>query len=133
MADILPPPPLNEPPKSYGWIDWYVKLRDLVNRTAAGILWSNIDFTGSNLSDIANRPHNTLQSVQGGTAGEYYHLTSAQHGEITNSILTMTSSTADLTTTDLAANKARLHKNTTSGLVKLFVNDGGVIKSVTLT
>lgn len=28
-------------------------------------------------------PHNSLTGLQGGTAGEYYHLTSAQHSEIT--------------------------------------------------
>jgi hypothetical protein len=43
------------------------------------------------------------------------------------------SSLSDLSTLDLSTGQSRLHKNTTSGLLKLFVNDAGVIKSVTLT
>ena len=47
--------------------------------TTGSIPWSVIDFTGSDVVDISARLHNTLQSIQGGTSGEYYHLTSAEY------------------------------------------------------
>lgn len=31
MADILPPPPIDAPFASYGWVDWYKKVRDAIN------------------------------------------------------------------------------------------------------
>lgn len=40
--------------------------------------------------------------------------------------------TSDPTTSDIPAGRARLWKNSTTGTVKLSVNDGGTIKSVTL-
>jgi len=38
----------------------------------------------------------------------------------------------DPTAAELAAGKVRVWKNTTSGAVKLWANDGGTLKSVTL-
>ncbi|MBT4192421.1 MAG: hypothetical protein HOE11_03875 [Candidatus Diapherotrites archaeon] len=43
------------------------------------ISWTSIDKTGSSLSDLASYSHNSLESLQGGTTSEYFHLTSAQH------------------------------------------------------
>jgi len=43
------------------------------------IPWYIINFAGSNLTDIAVRNHDSLQSIQGGTTGEHYHLTAAEH------------------------------------------------------
>lgn len=83
MADILPPTPVGVPPGHSFWNDWYEKLRAIVNQGAISVLWSNISFAGSNITDLAARAHNNLQSAQGGAAGEYYHLTSAQHTETT--------------------------------------------------
>ena len=40
--------------------------------------WSKVNKTGSNLTDLATRLHNDLQSLQGGASGEYYHLTNTQ-------------------------------------------------------
>ena len=45
--------------------------------------WSKVSKTGSNLTDIAARSHNDLQSIQGGAAGEYYHLTQSQFSGLT--------------------------------------------------
>lgn len=132
MADILPPAPINEPPKSYQWVEWYKNLREFINRTANNIAWAVIDKTGANITDIPNRAHNNLQGHQGGTTNEFYHLTQAQHTNVSTYTLEFSSSTADLTTGDLAAGKVRLHKNTTSGDLKLVANDGGTIKSVLL-
>lgn len=84
MADLLPPTPVGVPPGHSFWNDWYEKLRVLVNQGAISVLWNNINFAGSNLTDLATRAHNNLQSVQGGSAGEFYHLTSAQHSEATS-------------------------------------------------
>lgn len=52
-------------------------------------------------------------------------------GQITG-IVTMGSMAGDPTASELAAGKVRVWKNTTSGAVKLWANDGGTLKSVTL-
>mgnify|MGYP001614650122 FL=1 len=65
----------NLPRKTREW------LRMLKAQTAAGsgILFSGLDFTASNLTSLVTRAHNNLQSIDGGTSGQYYHLTLAQH------------------------------------------------------
>lgn len=73
----LPPAPVNEPPGSFAWQQWYSALQQLYSASGA-IPWSAINTTGANLTDLPTRLHNNLQSIQGGTAGEYYHLTSDQ-------------------------------------------------------
>ncbi len=74
----LPKPPIHDQQFSYQWREWlrrtYVRVAD-----AAQILWTQIDKTGSNLTDIETRRHRDLQDLQGGTTAEYYHLTSSQH------------------------------------------------------
>jgi hypothetical protein len=82
MAQKLPPI-LGALPGSGYWNDWVEKLRTLVNTGTIAQLWASIDFTASNITDIVTRNHNNLQSFQGGTAGEYYHLTAAQHASLT--------------------------------------------------
>jgi hypothetical protein len=52
------------------------------------------------------------------------------NGSITS---TFSSSTSDLSPLDLADGQTRLHKNTLTNDLKLFANDGGTIKTVTLT
>ncbi|HET8685521.1 MAG TPA: hypothetical protein VFM18_02515 [Methanosarcina sp.] len=133
MADIIPPQPTNQPPNSPFWNDWYTKLRTVINGIATSIKWINLDFTGSKIEDIVSRLHNKLQTIQGGIVGEYYHMSSAEYTSLQNSVLKVTSQAADPTITDIAAGTARLYKNTTSGTVKLWTNDGGTMKSVTLT
>lgn len=83
MANKLPPVPYGSPPGSSFWNDWYEKLRTLINTGTVTVVWANIDFSGSNITDIVNRAHNNLQSLQGGAAGEYYHLTAAQYAALT--------------------------------------------------
>ena len=130
MADILPPAPVNDPPSSYGWIDWYVKLVNFVN-TQSNISWASINKAGSNLTDLVTRLHNDLQTVQGGAAGDRQHLTTAQVNAVGN-LVTVTS-TVDPTTSDIASGNGKLWKNTTSGQLKLWANDGGTMKSVLLS
>lgn len=55
---VLPPIPYDKPQTSFEWIDWYTKLIDLVN---------------------SGTQHNALPGLQGGTSGEYFHLTSAEY------------------------------------------------------
>ena len=74
----LPPPPIQDKPGSYTWLEWYRQLRAYVS-TSGSVPWYVINFAGSTLTDIAIRLHNTLQGIQGGSAGERYHLTAAQH------------------------------------------------------
>jgi hypothetical protein len=83
MAEGLPPPPLKSEVGDFNWLDWYNKLYRYL-KTTGSIAWSSIDFSGSNITDIQTRDHNSLQGFQGGTAGEYYHLTAAQYGVLTN-------------------------------------------------
>lgn len=129
MAVILPPTPIGVPPGHSFWNDWYEKLRTVINQGAISVLWSNINFAGSDLSNLANRAHSSLQSVQGGAVGESYHLTALQHSRIIGII----SLAGDPTTANIAASQWAIYKNTSSGVVKLWVNDAGTMKSVALT
>lgn len=78
----LPPPPINDKPGSFTWLEWYRQLRSYVS-TSGSVPWYILNFQGSNITDIAIRLHNTLQGLQGGTSGEMYHLTAAQHAALT--------------------------------------------------
>lgn len=81
MAAGIPPPPLNSPAGSYYWLEWYTTLTNFLNET--NIPWTNLNFTGSNLTDIQTRNHNDLQNIQGGTTstgtpGKAWHLKGAE-------------------------------------------------------
>jgi hypothetical protein len=156
MAVILPPTPIGVPPGHSFWNDWYEKLRTIVNTGAVSVTWSNINFAGSNITSIASRAHNNLQSMQGGTTGERYHLTAAQHAALGggdhNDLLTIQggssteryhltlnqynkvtgffSSATDPTTSNISTSDWAIYKNTTSNIVSLWANDGGTIVSV---
>lgn len=79
MALLIPPVPVGTPETNvHQWKDWFKKLQQSLVTTGA-ISWSSLNFTASNITDILNRAHNNLQSIQGGSAGEYQHLTTAQH------------------------------------------------------
>ncbi len=64
MAQVIPPIPYDRPQQSFEWLDWYTKLINLVNSGAF--------------------PHNSLTGLQGGTTGEYYHLTQTQQTDLTD-------------------------------------------------
>lgn len=102
----LPPPPVQDAQGSYAWLDWYRQLRNYISQQGS-VPWSVIDFAGSDIVNIASRSHQSLQSLQGGTTGQYYHLTQAKHQELTNGILTVTTATATITTeTNIVVNYA---------------------------
>ncbi len=81
----LPPPPIQDKPGSFTWLEWYRQLRNYIS-TSGSVPWYIINFAGSNITDIAIRLHNTLQGLQGGAAGEMYHLTNDEHTAVTNSV-----------------------------------------------
>lgn len=101
MAGTLPPAPINEPPGSFAWQQWYSQLSLLYSATGS-IPWTAVDKAGANITDLPNRTHGNLQSLQGGAAGEYYHVTSAQSGGtgIPRGIRTVTTATDTLSATD---------------------------------
>lgn len=129
MAVILPPTPIGVPPGHSFWNDWYEKLRTLINTGAISVLWSNINFAGSSLADLTTKDHNVLSSIQGGGVNEQYHLTALDYATVT----AIKTKAGDPTTTDITASKWAIYKNTSSGNVRLWVNDGGTMKSVLLS
>jgi len=131
MASILPPTPQGVPPGHAFWNVWYEKLRTVINSIATSIAWVNLNFAGSKIEDIVSRDHNKLTSIQGGTTAEYYHLTNAEHTAIGS--LPLNSMAGDPTTSDIPSGYSKLYKNTSTSTIKLWVNDSGTLKSVTLT
>ena len=81
---VVPPPPIKNELGTYVWQEWFRQIRDRTNASLTSVTWSSIDFAGSNISDIVSRDHNVLTSIQGGTTGEYYHLTSTQLSGLTS-------------------------------------------------
>jgi len=47
------------------------------------VIDTDIPQIATNTTAIANKTHNSLASIQGGTAGEYQHLTTSEHTELT--------------------------------------------------
>ena len=68
----------------YSFQEWVRSVTNLLYTPAGLIPWASVDKTGSNLTDIATRLHNSLQSIQGGAVGDYYHLTGAQATDLTD-------------------------------------------------
>lgn len=78
----LPPPPTSDVTGSFGWLEWFRQLRTYITQVGS-VPWNIINFAGSKISDIADTNHQTLDSLQGGVAGQYYHVTLAQHTDLT--------------------------------------------------
>lgn len=91
----LPPPPINDKPGSFTWLEWYRQLRNYVS-TSGSIPWFIINFAGSNITDIAQRDHDNMQNLDGGAAGEHYHLTQAQHEGVSHITWNATDGTIDI-------------------------------------
>lgn len=89
----LPPPPVNDKPGSFTWLEWYRQLRNYVS-TSGSVPWYIINFAGSNITDIASRAHNNLQNLQGGASGQMYHLSLAQYTAVLGSTMISTVSTS---------------------------------------
>ena len=82
---ILPPPPVNDQPGSFTWLEWYRQLRNYVS-TSGSVPWYIINFAGSNITDIAARDHGNLQGLQGGATGARYHLSQTEYNRRSNYI-----------------------------------------------
>jgi hypothetical protein len=81
----LGPPPLHTPITSPLWKRYFERLSNQLGGAQQGQLgyFTGLNFTGSNITSIATRTHNDLQTHQGGSSGERYHLTAAQYTGIT--------------------------------------------------
>jgi hypothetical protein len=73
----IPPPPVSSEDRSI-WNNWYVAVKDAINNLRADLTWVNLNFTGSNITDIVNRSHQNLQNLQGGSSTERYHVSATQ-------------------------------------------------------
>lgn len=129
----LPPPPINDKPGSFTWLEWYRQLRNYVS-TSGSVPWYIINFQGSNIADIAIRLHDTLQGLQGGTSGEHYHLTAAQHAALTagphNSLSGIQGGTlTERYHMDAAQYEAISHVtwNTGDGTMNISMNSSGIV------
>jgi hypothetical protein len=90
---LLPPVPPALPEQR-----WFQLLVDRVLGTTAGVLpFTSLGFVGSNLTSLATRNHNDLQTIQGGAAADYQHLTTAQVGQIATLVTTVGANTTQLT------------------------------------
>lgn len=79
----LPPVPLRDiKDLPYTFQEWLRSVQNLVS--TGSFSWALLNFSGSNLTDIATRNHNDLQTVQGGGVGDYYHLTGVQATDLTD-------------------------------------------------
>lgn len=74
MSSTLPPIPWDKPQTSYEWVDWYTKLRNVIDTSALN--------------------HNSLQGLQGGAPNDYYHLTSVNAAKVPNAEQTTAKDTA---------------------------------------
>lgn len=139
MANKIPPVPVGSAPGSAFWNDWYEKLRNLINSGTISQLWSSLDFTASNITDIVTRSHGSLQSFQGGSAGERYHLTAAEHTDVQN-LSTSLAAINDIfeqsgppTITEIATDQWAIYRDTDDSSVRLWVNNSGTMISVLLS
>ena len=85
MAGGLPPPPTRADSGDFIWTAWYNSLYTLLSTTGA-VAWDLVNKAGSSIADLQNKNHNLLTSFQGGTSGEYYHLTSADYTKVTTGL-----------------------------------------------
>jgi len=81
MSVKLPPIPNNPITDVFVWRDWFYKVSQaLVAQASTNFV--DLNFTGSNLQSIETRQHNSLQNIQGGQGGQYYHLNQSQYNTI---------------------------------------------------
>lgn len=87
MAQQTLPPIPNQPvSNAHEWREWFFKLWESLGGTQGQIYYTDLNFTGSNITSIQTRAHNTLQGLQGGNLGatEYYHLDASQYAAVTS-------------------------------------------------
>ncbi len=129
MPERLPPNPKGVQANHGYFQDWYDKVRKTINDSSISILWSNINFSGSNLTDLSTRLHNNLQGNQGGAAGEFNHLKNSDYTKVLNLYKIQqlnTNPTVDI----IPEGQWQIYKNTVSGELRIWANDAGVLRSV---
>lgn len=77
----LAPPLILADDDSYASREYQLEQEVAIN-SGIGQSFASLDFSGSNLTSLTTRLHNQLQGLQGGAAGEMYHLTAAQYAAI---------------------------------------------------
>lgn len=107
-----PPPPVKQDAVFDRWI------RMVYQRIASAgqLLWSQLDFTGSNLTDLSTRNHADLQNIN---TANYTHLTATNHTDLTDG--------GDSTLHYHAADRARANHTGTQTLST--ISDAGTIAS----
>ena len=98
MANGLAPIPNLPVGNSHEWREWFFNLWESLGGAQGQIFFTDLNFTGSNITDIQVRAHNTLQGLQGGNLGgtEYYHLDATQYAAV-NTGISATITTAAVT------------------------------------
>ena len=108
--------PLAPPPQSGGPLDGWLFLLWRRLTQAGQVLWDTIDFTGSDLTDIAARNHADLQNINTVT---YTHLSATNHTDLTDA--------GDSALHYHAADRARANHTGTQTLAT--ISDAGTIAS----
>ncbi len=105
MSQIIPPTPVDQPQTSFEWVDWYEKLRKVINTT---------EFF-----------HNGLKGIQGGSSAERYHLTLSQYNTVV--ALGDINETIDDRVNDLlvAGTNVTLTYNDAAGTITIDASGGG--------
>lgn len=129
MPINIAPPPINATDKAI-WNSWYLRVKDAINQLGLFFLWTNINFAGSKITDIESRNHNDLNSLQGGSTGQYYHVTSTQATAIASFNATQWTELTDSGETTLhyhAADRSRANHSGTQLLAT--ISDAGTAAS----
>jgi hypothetical protein len=84
MANGLAPIPNQPISDTHEWREWFFNLWQSLGGAQGQILYTDLNFTGSNLNSIQTRAHNILQGLQGGNVGgtEYYHLNATTYANV---------------------------------------------------
>lgn len=128
--NISPPPPPTQKFDSNGWQNFFLQLYRQAATTTT-VTWSNIDFSGSNITSIATRLHNTLQGIQGGASGDQQHLLQSQVDAFTGNAvgtkttIAVTSGSQNITATTLQSRILLLTGTLTANATLVF--DSSVI------
>lgn len=105
MAVGLPPPPTRADNGDFAWVSWYNQLYTLLSTTGA-VSWSQVNKAGSSIADLQNKNHSLLTGLQGGTSGQYYHLTAAEYATLVANDIKYGAWHSTATQTAAAANTA---------------------------
>jgi hypothetical protein len=115
----LPPPPQELPAELHRWFQLvYARLRAA---NVGTISFTDLNFTGGDLTEIPTRNHNDLQAIQGGSPTDIQHLTTAQVTDLAAN------------TSDIATIKAEIAAGLTVIITTAKLTAGGVNGSMTFT